>query len=252
MITSAWIDTETTGIDPRDSGAFEVALLIYKGPQCVYEKLYHLNPLSDEVKWGQEAYQVNGVTEEIIRSYPPLEKVVPEIVADLEQFLPPEKYAFAGYNCGFDFSHIGALLYRRGFYITDLFSKHLIDVYELVKKAAGMGLLPKTPNQKLETMAKALKIDHGIAHTAMDDIKATRRIYETIYYLEKGAKMIYGTFLDARDDFSREIGFLSTAISDDETRLAMCYILLYTSQRYIAQSNGSPLPGAVSCYYWDR
>jgi DNA polymerase III epsilon subunit-like protein len=189
MITSAWIDTETTGLDPRDSGAFEVALLIYMGPQCVLEKLYRLNPLSEEVRWSEEAYRVNGVAEETIRSYPPIEKVVPEIIADLKKHLPSEKYAFAGYNCGFDFGHIGALFFRAGYNVSDFFNRRLIDVYELVKRAAEMGMLPKTENQKLETMAKALKIDPGNAHTAMDDIKTTRRLYETLYRIQKGARV---------------------------------------------------------------
>ena len=114
MITSAWIDVETTGLDPIDSGAFEVALLIYRGKERVFENLYHLNPLSDEVKWTEEAYKVNGVSEETIRSYPPLETIVRVMVMDLQKFIPPEKYVFAGYNCGFDYGHVGALLFRGG------------------------------------------------------------------------------------------------------------------------------------------
>jgi DNA polymerase III epsilon subunit-like protein len=188
MITSAWIDTETTGKDPRDSGAFEIALLIYQGAKCIFENLYHLNPLNDEVKWGEEAYRVNGVKEETILSYPPLEKVVPDIVADLKEFMPPEKYVFAGYNCNFDYGHIGALFFRAGFTVSNYFSERPIDVYERVKEAAKRGLLPKTENQKLETMTKALKIPHGIAHTAMDDIKATRRLYEVLWRLYQEKK----------------------------------------------------------------
>ena len=189
MITSAWIDTETTGLDPRYCGAFEIALLIYRGQQCVLEKLYRLNPLDDEVKWGEEAYRVHGVTEETMRSFPPPAEVVPEIIADLKTHIPPEKYAFAGYNCGFDFSHIGATFFRAGFLASDFFNKRLIDVYELVKRAAGAGLLPKTDNQRLATMTKALKIPHTAAHTAMDDIKATRQLYETIYRIQKGVRV---------------------------------------------------------------
>ena len=186
MITSAWIDTETTGLDPRNSGAFEVALLIYQGKHCVFENLYNLNPLNDEVKWDEEAYRINGVSEETILSYPPLCGVVPDIVADLKKFMPPEKYVFAGYNCKFDFGHIEALFSRAGFTVADYFNRRLIDVYELVKRAASAGLLPKTENQQLQTMTKALGIDHVAAHTAMDDIKATRRLYEVIFNLQKG------------------------------------------------------------------
>jgi DNA polymerase III epsilon subunit-like protein len=184
MVT-AWVDVESTGIDPRDSGAFEIALLIYQGGNCVFENLYHLNPLNDEVKWSEKAYQVNGVSEETILSYPPLEGVVPDIVADLKKFMPPEKYVFAGYNCGFDYGHIGALFFRAGFIIGDYFNGKMIDCYELVKKAATMGLLPKTENQKLETMTKALEIPHENSHSAMADIKSTRALYEMIYQISR-------------------------------------------------------------------
>ncbi|MDR1073784.1 MAG: hypothetical protein LBL45_08940 [Treponema sp.] len=70
---SVWIDTETTGKDPRESGAFEIALLVYDGAKLLDEKLYHLNPLNDEIRFSEEAYQINGVSEETIRSYPPME-----------------------------------------------------------------------------------------------------------------------------------------------------------------------------------
>lgn len=184
-MTTCWVDTETTGVDPRNSGAFEIAMLIYEGKNCVFESLYHLNPLNDEITWSEEAFKVNGVSEETIRSYPPLEEVVTEIIDALKEFMPSEKYAFAGYNSNFDFGHVGALFYRAGFSINDYFNGRLIDVYELVKKAASMGLLPKTENQKLTTMTKALNISHEEAHTAMDDIKATRRLYETIWQLQQ-------------------------------------------------------------------
>jgi DNA polymerase III epsilon subunit-like protein len=182
MITSIWCDTETTGIDPRESGAFEIAFLVYRGAEKLDEKLYRLNPLSDEVRFGEEAFSVNGVDEKTILSYPPISEVMPEVAEFLKKFAPPEKLVFAGYKCDFDYGHLGASLFRGGFIIGDYFNKEqVIDVYELVKKAAGQGLLPKTPNQKLETMTKSLGIAHDDAHTALSDIKATRSLYEAIY-----------------------------------------------------------------------
>jgi DNA polymerase III epsilon subunit-like protein len=89
---------------------------------------------------------------------------------------------FAGYNCKFDWNHISALLLRHGGYgMEEYFNGRLIDVYELVKKAKEH--LPKTQNQKLETMTKALGIEHTGAHGALSDIKATRRLYEVIYLI---------------------------------------------------------------------
>jgi DNA polymerase III epsilon subunit-like protein len=188
MITSLWCDTETTGIDPRESGAFEIAFLVYRGAEKLDEKLYHLNPLNEEVRFGEEAFAVNGVSEETILSYPPLAEVMPEIAEFLRKFAPPEKLVFAGYCAGFDYGHLGTLLFRGGFHAGDFFNGKMIDVHALVKKSAECGLLPNTPNKKLTTMTKALQIEHDDAHSALSDIRATRRLYEAIYLISRRQK----------------------------------------------------------------
>ena len=189
MIT-VWCDTETTGIDPRESGAFELAFLVYDGGKLLAEKLYHLNPLNDEIRFSEEAYRTNGVTEETIRSYPPVEQVVPEIVEFLKKHTPPEKCVFAGYNCNFDYGHLGALLFRCGFIIGDYFNERFIDVLEYVKKARRIGFLTldNKYNNKLETITEALRVTHDNAHTALSDIHATRRLYEMLYAMWRNGK----------------------------------------------------------------
>jgi DNA polymerase III epsilon subunit-like protein len=188
MITSIWVDIETTGLEPIDSGAFEIALLVYRGAEKLDEIFYHLNPLDDEVKFHEEAFKINGISEEMIRGYPPAEKVLPEIAEFLEEYKPEEGLVFAGYNCKFDYGHLSALFFRHGICMENYFNRNLIDVYALVQKAAAMGIVPKTVNQKLETMTKALGIAHEGAHTALSDIKATRLLYETIYMLERSKR----------------------------------------------------------------
>jgi DNA polymerase III epsilon subunit-like protein len=117
----------------------------------------------------------------MIRGYPPAEKILPEIAEFLGKYKPEEGLVFAGYNCKFDYGHLSGLFFRHGICMENYFNRNLIDVYVLVQKAAAMGILPKTVNQKLETMTKALGIVHEGAHTALSDIKATRRLYEAIY-----------------------------------------------------------------------
>jgi len=191
-MTVIWADTETTGLEPIDSGAFEIALIVYqdqiedgeKVHKMVEEKVFRLNPLDDEVLYHERAEAVHGITEEEIKSFPPAAEVIPELVAFLKKYCPEEKLIFAGYNCKFDFGHISALLFRHGGYLMqDYFNGRLIDVYELVKKADKF--LPKTKNQKLETMTKALGIEHTGAHGALSDIRATRRLYEAIYIITR-------------------------------------------------------------------
>jgi DNA polymerase III epsilon subunit-like protein len=185
-MTVVWCDTETTGLDPKDSGPFELAFLVYQGGICKEEKIFHLNPLNEEVIIHQDALEVNGATEDQIRGYPPAQDVVPDLVAFFGKYAPPEKLVFAGYNCPFDYKHLGALLFRHGVVIADYFNGRFIDVLELVKKAKGAGLLEATRDNKLETITKSLGISHEAAHTALADITATRQVYETIYRIQKG------------------------------------------------------------------
>ncbi|GMO52401.1 MAG: hypothetical protein Pg6C_18020 [Treponemataceae bacterium] len=163
--------------------------MVYEGAELKAEKLYRLNPLNDKIRFGEEAFGINGVSEETIRSYPLAEAVMPEVAAFLEQYTPPEKMVFAGYKCGFDYGHIAALLARCGYSIGDYCNGRMIDVLELVKKAEARGILAAgTKNRKLETMTKALGIAHEGAHGAMSDIRATRRLYEAIYRISRSEK----------------------------------------------------------------
>jgi len=187
-MTVVWCDTETTGIEPIDSGAFEIAMIIYKDSEMLTEKVFLLNPLDEEVKFHESAYKVNGVSEETIRSYPPASEVMPEIAEFLRSYMPDEKLVFAGYKCKFDYRHLSALFFRHGFTMDNLFNGKLVDVYERVKKAQELKILGRTQNQKLETMTKALGIPHDDAHSALADIKATRRLYETIYQIERSKR----------------------------------------------------------------
>jgi DNA polymerase III epsilon subunit-like protein len=183
------MDCETTGKSSVNSGPFEIAFLVYKDGKLLEEKVFHLNPLNDEVIIHQEALDVNGATEEEIRSYPPAKEIVREIVEFLKQYETPEKLVFAGYNCPFDYGHLGSLFFREGYFIQDYFSDRFIDVLELVRKAESQGLLERPEDgNSLGNITKSLQIEHEAAHTALSDIKATRKLYEEIYLKFKGRK----------------------------------------------------------------
>ena len=141
--------------------------MIYQDSEFITEKLFCLNPLNDVIVFHEEASTVNGISEEEIKSYPSAETVVPEIAQFLKEYAASEKLVFGGYNCGFDYGHLSALFNRYGYRMDDYFSGRLIDCYVLVQRASDMGLLPKTKNQKLGTMTKALDIPHDSAHSAL-------------------------------------------------------------------------------------
>lgn len=152
-----WCDTETTGLDPAISGAFEIAFLVFDNWQFKEEKLYHLNPLNETILFSEEAYRVNGVSEKTIKSYPPAESVIPEIAYWLTPWVftkaddstePDNKFVFAGYCANFDYGHLKALFDRYDVSMEFFFDGRIIDVYELVKKAYAKRVIKYTPRQK--------------------------------------------------------------------------------------------------------
>ncbi|MCL2556896.1 MAG: 3'-5' exonuclease [Treponema sp.] len=187
-MTVAFVDTETTGLDPRDSGPFEIAFLVYSDGALAEERVFALNPLGGEVLYHESAALVHGVSEATIRSYPAAAEAVPEIAGFLRKHCPPEKIAFAGYNAAFDYAQVSSLLFRHGASMDDFFSGKLICALELAKRAAAKGLLPKTRDFKLGTMTKALGIPQEKAHSALDDARAARLLYEAIFRAERKKK----------------------------------------------------------------
>ena len=185
-----WCDTETTGINPKDSGVFEIALLFACNGTVICERIFHLNPLTDTILYHEEAAQVHGVSEEAIRAYPPAEKVIPEIAAFfgevMEQYRSGGKMVFAGYNCLFDWNHLHALFARCNDTLDDYFSR-CVDVMEMAKKAAAKKIIPYQKNFKLGSICKSLGVSLENAHTALADIKATRNVCIALF--KKGVKI---------------------------------------------------------------
>ena len=180
-----FVDTETSGLDPINSGPHEIAILIYDGANLIADTVFYLNPLDDEVLIHPGALEVSGVTEEQVRSYPLASLVVPQIAAFLSGFCPPEKFVFAAYNAPFDFGHIKSIFSRHGVDIYDYFSWQMIDILQLVKNAKYSGQLKIEGDNKLGTITKALDIPHENQHSALGDIVATRKVFEIIQHLTR-------------------------------------------------------------------
>lgn len=183
-----WIDTETTGLEVTDSAAFEVAMILVDSGKVICSRCFFLNPLSETIKYHEEAGKVHGYSENDIRSFPTESEQVQKIASFLKDARElwmkdgskTEKMIVAGYNVGFDIKHLKALLERNGFYYGDYFSDVVADVFLQVKKAGEMRILPYLKNRKLATVAEHLGIDIGKAHDALSDIKATREVAKSL------------------------------------------------------------------------
>lgn len=176
-----WCDTETTGLNPENSGAFEIAFIGYANQQYMGERRFLLNPLDEKHIYHESAYQAHGIPIETIHGYPSLIDAMPKIIEFLDWFIKTgvpegEKSVFAGYNCNFDYDHIKSLFVRTGYDITKYFSGKKVDVLELVKLGIRRGAVNDPGNKKLGTMCKSFGINLENAHSALYDIRATREL----------------------------------------------------------------------------
>jgi len=186
-----WLDTETTGIEVTDSAAFELGFILVDGGNVIQERCFFLNPLSETIKYHEEAGKIHGYSQEEIESFPAEKEQVPKIaqfLSDARELWKSdgsrsEKLVIAGYNVGFDIKHLNALLERNGFKFADYFSNIVADVYEQVKRAGMQKALPYLPNRKLTTVAEHLGVKLEDAHDALADIKATREVAQKLYRL---------------------------------------------------------------------
>lgn len=186
-----WIDTETTGLDTSNSAAFQVACVLVDNGQLICERCFFLNPLSETIKYHEDAGAVHGYSEEQIKAFPLEKEEVPKIAAFFAEAKElfendsskTEKMIIAGYNVGFDIGHIKVLLERNGYRLEDYFMSIVADVFLQVKRAGVQKALPYLPDRKLGTVAKHLGVSLENAHDALADIEATREVAKRLYQM---------------------------------------------------------------------
>lgn len=185
-----WLDTETTGLETTDASAFELAFILVQNGVVICERDFYLNPLSETIKYNEDAGKIHGYTEEQIKAFPPEKEQVLKIVDFLQSSVNlfkldgsrTEKLVIAGYNVEFDKKHLKALLARNGFNYDDYFID-TADVFEQVKRASIQKALPYLPDRKLGTVAKHLGVNLENAHNALADIRATREVAKKLQQL---------------------------------------------------------------------
>lgn len=191
-----WIDTETTGVDVTKHRPFEVAIIFVNNRKEADGKVTHLecerdfyfNPFySEEIEVTKEALEVTGYTEEKLRELPPAKDIVPNLIEFLKDTVTQfgtgteEKAFLCGYNVGFDYKMVKALLKDFGIELDEYIQNHLMDVFSQVKTAGDMRIIPYLRDRKLGTVAEYFHVNLDNAHNALADIKATKEVSKSLF-----------------------------------------------------------------------
>ena len=180
-----YIDTETTGLDPRLHALTEIACIVVVNGQEIDKKLLYINPSSYKkmMTIDPQALEFRNVTLEEVEAYPSSKDQFEDFISFLDQYVDKydkeDKFQIVGYNIGFDIGFLKEWFADNDHkYYGSYFSHKDIDVFALVKHLKLLYMLD-TPNDKLETLCKHFGIEID-AHNALSDIEATRSLYKAL------------------------------------------------------------------------
>ncbi|HDZ27018.1 hypothetical protein LCGC14_1048880 [marine sediment metagenome] len=177
-----WLDTECTGVDAFRNDIIQIGYLIEVDGQMVESSEILMKPGPNSII-SPEALMKNKFTEKDFESFQSQEeglyKFETALQRHIDRFDSRDKFVLAGYNVGFDDKFLRASFKRNK---NDYYGSYImwakLDVQSFLAKYL-IETDTSLPNQKLETVCHHFGIDLD-AHDALEDIKATRKLYEIL------------------------------------------------------------------------
>ena len=174
-----WLDTETSGLDPKVNGIIEIAGILYINDQQRTTIDLQLNPKTykRKIKIEKEALKINGYTKKKLKKLPNSVDQFDIFISFLDdlvnKFDKNDKIIIAGYNSRFDTDFLREWFKdnNNDFY-GSYFYNYDNDVFAFVKKLWAQEKIVGLQNLKLPTLANYFNIPLE-AHIAMEDIRAT-------------------------------------------------------------------------------
>lgn len=183
----AFIDTETTGLNPGEHVVIEFACIIHDDYGEIERFETRIKPTPDEISRAHpKALEVNGYTPEKWEDAPSIEEVGPRIVEILRDSV------LVGHNIPFDESMIKAHLSSRG--IKGRIPHRKIDTQALViEHLFPLGL----ERASMDSVRDFLGWDKEGAHTAMKDVEDTKNLFYTTWRMGPLKRLILFLWLRA-------------------------------------------------------
>jgi len=178
---TAWIDLETTGLDPLKNGIIQIAGWIEVKGERTNEFNWLVKPFKGQIV-SKKALEVNGKTIEEIRTYPEPFDIYKDLhkmlAAHINKYDRSDKFHFIGYNARFDMDFLRQFFKLNG---EEFFGSYFhfppIDVMAIAAHSL-MADRHRMNNFKLTTVAQYLgiKFQESEAHDGLFDIQLTQKV----------------------------------------------------------------------------
>lgn len=183
-----WLDTETTGLNPKRHGLREIGYILVVDGQVVKKDVLQIDPRTYKTKIVEidnQALELSNVTIEDFDNYDDSSFAFDRFSPILEFIDKKDKndyFTIAGFNVKFDYDFLKEWFDDNGDYDAEDFNSYfqykVIDVFPLVITLKHLGFID-TKNDKLKTVCEYFNIPID-AHNALSDIEATKELYELI------------------------------------------------------------------------
>jgi len=197
-----YLDTETTGLDAKTCGLWQVAGIIEVNGERVHDFDLKFRPF-DGAEIQDGALEVSPFNSEAeMRKFPNTDAeafnaFLSILREHVDQYDRSQKFTLCGYNVAFDDNFIREWFIRNGDnWFGSFISPYKIDIYTLIALLHGDDRIP-VAKLKLGDIAEHLNI-HIDAHDAASDIEATYEIGKVIISKLLETK---GSLLDWKKDY---------------------------------------------------
>ncbi|MBW2526510.1 MAG: 3'-5' exonuclease [Deltaproteobacteria bacterium] len=167
----AFVDTETTGRDPKEDRVIEVGIVIGEGGEL---KSFHSWLINPGMPIPAESTKIHGITDEEVAGKPTFAEAAAEILEVLAGALP------AAYNAEFDRGFILAEVERAQLELESPPPAVRPNVRWLDPLVFAREVFPGRQSRALGAVCKRLGIELERAHRATDDAAAALRVLYAI------------------------------------------------------------------------
>lgn len=181
-----FFDVETTGVDARENDIIQISGLFEIDGEVVEEFDLRCQPRNYE-NISESALETTGLTVDQIKEYPEQSTTFRQLVRlfdkHIDKYDREDKFYPAGYNVRFDLDFLQQFFIKNGesYGCGSYQNWRAIDGLALAYFLNYLGKLD-LENYKLETLCNYLEIPI-IAHDALSDIKATRKVVKKLIEL---------------------------------------------------------------------
>ena len=177
-----WLDTETTGLNPKKHGLREIGYIMVIDGQVVEKDVLYIDPRTykKEIEIDNKALELSNITIDDFEDYGDSRCHFDYFREILDKYFKDGKFILAGFNVKFDNDFLREWFYdnNAGVDFKDYFHYKVIDVFPLVITLKHLGFID-TVDDKLKTVCGHFNIPID-AHNALSDIEATKNLYELI------------------------------------------------------------------------